>query len=405
MGVRLEREARLRRDGLIDPALEKLADQRQASIDEILDVYEKVLRGRRTTAKHVSLTLSRIRKVVNGCEFKILSDIAGEAVEEFLGEMTEADGSGHKTYNHYVQSFDGFCRWLVSSKRSGANPVVGLTRLNTEVDIRHKRRALNTEEFSKLIQSARESGEDIQCFSGEERSRIYILSAFTGLRRKEIASLTPRSFALTTDPPTLTVEAACSKHRKEDVLPIHPQLVVLIRKWIAGVPPDQILFPKLAKRRTWLMVKKDLERVGIAYETPEGIADFHAAGRHTYITSLLKSGASLPETKELARHSDVNMTMRYAHIGIQDQANAVAGLPFWECIGSKTVTAAGHSVTSADTPDTSAIGTHETTNPGVNRGYVILCRSLASNDAQSCQWRRRESNPRPENLQVGPLRV
>ena len=99
------------------------------------------------------------------------------------------------------------------------------------------------------------------------------------------------------------------------------------------------------------MVKKDLERVGIAYETPDGIADFHAAGRHTYITALLKSGASLPETKELARHSDVNMTMRYAHIGIQDQAHAVAGLPFWECIGSKTVTAAGHPLASTDTPD------------------------------------------------------
>jgi len=35
----------------------------------------------------------------------------------------------------------------------------------------------------------------------------------------------------------------------------------------------------------------------------------------------------LPETKELARHSDVNMTMRYTHIGINDQAKAVAKLP------------------------------------------------------------------------------
>jgi site-specific recombinase XerD len=72
------------------------------------------------------------------------------------------------------------------------------------------------------------------------------------------------------------------------------------------------------------MVKKDLERVGIAYETEEGIADFHAAGRHTHITELLRNGASLPEAKELARHSDVSMTMRYTHIGLNDQAKAVA---------------------------------------------------------------------------------
>jgi hypothetical protein len=65
------------------------------------------------------------------------------------------------------------------------------------------------------------------------------------------------------------------------------------------------------------MVKKDLERVGIPYETEEGIADFHAAGRHTHIPELLRNGATLPEAKELARHSDVNMTMRYTHIGHQ----------------------------------------------------------------------------------------
>ncbi len=89
-----------------------------------------------------------------------------------------------------------------------------------------------------------------------------------------------------------------------------------------------MLFPKLAKRRTWLMVRKDLERVGIPYKDDQGrVADFHAAGRHTHITELLRNGASVPEAMELARHSDVKMTMRYAHIGIEDQAKALSALP------------------------------------------------------------------------------
>jgi hypothetical protein len=49
--------------------------------------------------------------------------------------------------------------------------------------------------------------------------------------------------------------------------------------------------------------------------------------RHTHITELLRNGATLPEAKELARHSDVNMTMRYTHIGLKDQAKAVGNLP------------------------------------------------------------------------------
>lgn len=150
----------------------------------------------------------------------------------------------------------------------------------------------------------------------------------TGLRRNEIASLTPLSFSLDSEMPTVTVEAAFSKHRRKDVLPLHPEFVLMLGEWLKGVPPDVPLFPGLAKRRTWYMVKTDLEAAGIEYETAEGIADFHAAGRHTHITELLRNGATLPQAKELARHSDVKMTMRYTHIGIEDQAKALKQLPW-----------------------------------------------------------------------------
>ncbi len=58
------------------------------------------------------------------------------------------------------------------------------------------------------------------------------------------------------------------------------------------------------------MVKKDLERLGIRYRHEQNrVADFHAAGRHTHVTELLRNGATLFEARELARHSDINMTM------------------------------------------------------------------------------------------------
>ena len=55
------------------------------------------------------------------------------------------------------------------------------------------------------------------------------------------------------------------------------------------------------------MVKKDLERVGIPYETADGIADFHASGRHTFITELLRNGAKLTDVCKLARHADIKV--------------------------------------------------------------------------------------------------
>ena len=91
----------------------------------------------------------------------------------------------------------------------------------------------------------------------------------TGLRRKELGSLTPESFDLQCsdeNEPTVTVQAACSKHRRKDVLPLHPELVQMLTDWLAELSPGEHLFPRLERKKTWLMVKKDLERAGFRIE-------------------------------------------------------------------------------------------------------------------------------------------
>lgn len=115
------------------------------------------------------MTLARVRKVISGCGIEALSGINEQAVQAYLDELRE-DDLGHRTYNHYAQAFDGFCNWLVSSKRLPFNPVSNLNRLNTEVNVRHPRRALTVREVAKLVNSARESGKSIQCFDGEQRA-------------------------------------------------------------------------------------------------------------------------------------------------------------------------------------------------------------------------------------------
>ena len=178
-----------------------------------------------------------------------------------------------------------------------------------------------------MIASARSSKKTINRVDGEQRARIYFLAYMTGLRKGELASLSPKSFDLDAERPTVTVEAGHSKHRRKDVLPLHPELVAELRKWFVGLAPSDKLFPDLAGKNTADMVKYDLEKIGIPYRNDAGVADFHAAGRHTHITELVRSGASLPEVKELARHSDIKMTMKYTHIGMEDQARAISNLP------------------------------------------------------------------------------
>src|SRR3989442_12720907 len=79
------------------------------------------------------------------------------------------------------------------------------------------------------------------------------------------------------------------------------------------------------------MLRIDLDAPGIPYvaEGPDGplYADFHAL-RHSYIALLDKSGATLKEAMQLARHSDPKLTMAvYGRAQLHDLGEAVGRLP------------------------------------------------------------------------------
>ena len=244
---KLESEARLRATGMISPEHDRFAESQQTPIADHLQAFNESLAD--NTPKHVQLTMTRVRRIVHGCSFEKLADITPESVQTFLRMFRQTEGIGPRTCNHYIQAMDAFCNWCFSTKRLVSNPLAGLERLNAELDIRHKRRALNATEVGKLVAAARGSGRRIQRFTGEQRARIYILSYMTGLRKNELASLTPRSFQLDGSPPTVTVEAAFSKHRRKDVLPLHPELVTMLREWLREIPAGEKLFPKLDDAR------------------------------------------------------------------------------------------------------------------------------------------------------------
>lgn len=397
LAAKLENEVMLRKRGLIDPEIDRLDQSGRSPIAQHLAAYKKALSNRGTTTKHVAMAVSRLKFVLDGCTIEKLKDINRDTVSDFLHGLRtrEKKPIGPRTFNHYIQTLDGFCRWLVSTSRMSRNPVAGVERLNAEVEVRHRRRSLSPEEMSKLIGAAEKSTKRVQGFSGELRAKLYLFSYLTGLRRKELASLKPSSFDINAQPPTVTVDAACSKHRKRDVLPLHPELVTILAEWLPTLYADIQLFPKLERKKTWFMVKKDLERVGIPYETAEGFADFHAAGRHSHITGLLRSGATLTQARELARHGDIRMTMRYTHIGIEDQAAALAGLPM--PVSAPTEPAAPQQWNSS----APAVPTCQTVTPGGDSGVSVSAKEnpcgdkgylkKSPSDSDSQQWREQDA--------------
>jgi integrase len=215
----------------------------------------------------------------------------------------------------------------VKNRRTPYDALVSLSRQNAEVDVRHPRRALGADLFAQLVEAAR-VGKAFRGLTGPDRAILYTTAAYTGLRASELASLTPESFELDAALPTLTVEAAYSKRRRQDTIVLRPDLAKLLGEYITPKEPGCPLWPG-----TWVdigaeMVRLDLAAAGIPYADERGLLyDFHAL-RHEFITGLVTAGVSPKAAQDLARHSDIRLTMNvYTHLGLHDRAAALERLP------------------------------------------------------------------------------
>ena len=130
-----------------------------------------------------------------------------------------------QTKNYYLGAFKSFARWAVRDGRLPQSSVEHLRPIEArkvKADQRHERRASTVVEVSQLLHAAHagtdwrwRQGVAERVIPGEERAVLYRVAVETGLRASELRSLTPASFDLDADEPTVTVRAAYTKSREE----------------------------------------------------------------------------------------------------------------------------------------------------------------------------------------------
>jgi len=297
------------------------------ALKEHLDDFERYLASKGNTKGHVKETVSRINRLLESCGFRFWSEIAAGKVQQCLADFRNGkEGISIRTGNQHLQSFKQFCKWMVKDRRASESPVDHLGKINEKTDNRRKRRALTLDELKALLKAARK-GPVVHGMTGKDREMLYRIAMETGLRWSELRSLKVSSFSLETEPPTVHVDAAYSKHRQEDVLPLRAETAVLIREYFSKAFPEIPAFP-MRKGRGAEMMRHDLEAAEIEYVDEGGrYADFHSL-RHSYITALAKSGVHPKTAQSLARHSTISLTMdHYTHTVLEDQSEALKKLP------------------------------------------------------------------------------
>jgi hypothetical protein len=147
--------------------------------------------------------------------------------------------------------------------------------------------------------------------------------------------------------PFYVVPVAKSKSRKEQPRPLHPELAteLQVMKSAGKVTPETLVFPERVPAMK--AIRADFKTASIPLEDERGHrVDFHAL-RMTYITRLQRAGVSPREAMELARHSDMRLTMKtYTDAAQLPLAATVRKLPSFNDtqIDTQTLVAGGQFV-------------------------------------------------------------
>ena len=85
------------------------------------------LLAKENSEKHVKLTLSRIRKIISGCEFKLVGDLKADDVETYLTDMREEDDIGYRNLQSLLAGDRTVgATGMISRRRLDRNPLVGI---------------------------------------------------------------------------------------------------------------------------------------------------------------------------------------------------------------------------------------------------------------------------------------
>jgi integrase len=313
------------RAGSLDAKDLKAQEAERRPVAEHAADWHAYLLSKACTPQHADQSRDRALKLIKFARITRVSGLTIGTIQTALGDLRKYKGRARRerlsdgTLAAYARAIKSFSRWLWRDGRTRDDALVHMSL--PEINDKAVRRALTAEEAAILIANTR-SQPTRSGMTGEDRSVFYSLALGTGFRLRETLSLTPESFDLGGDPPTITCRAEKTKNRKLACQPILPELAETLRPWLAckpaGVPVLSVCPYKAAS-----ILRQDLEAAGV--EDAESY-DFHAL-RHSYITMVVKSGCSVKVAQELARHSDPKLTLNvYSHLGVHDLTQGLTGL-------------------------------------------------------------------------------
>ena len=284
-----------------------------------------------STPRHIAMTETRILRLCREADIHSVVEIRRTTVENWIAAEVKKKALAPSTINGYVKAMKSFAQYLTDIELLMKNPLTPIKKLNETIEQRKKRRAMTAEEIERLLHVTTQSPVSDEWKTGE-RILVYQLLLGTGLRSTELSLLTPDQIDFTRY--RLRIEAAKTKNKKEDVLPMREDLVQSVKEWITshGILSHERVFrydaPSLRSQ-----FYKDLQVAGIERLGKDGRSlDVHSL-RKTFGTMLARAGVPLTTTQRLMRHSTPVLTAQlYIDVDPLDMAQALGQLPVFSVV-------------------------------------------------------------------------
>ena len=287
-------------------------------------------------------TINRLVSAFASLSNHRISELTPWTLEKWRAERRKKRGVRAATVNRDIATLSTALNYAVAWMIIESNPISGIKPL-PETDSQVKTRYLVPEEESAL-QATLERREERERVGRDNhnqwrRERGYeelpslrnsaftdhlmpmiLLSLNTGLRRGELFNLEWSDVDFTRN--ILTVQVANAKSGKLRHVNLNITAVDALKGWKSCYPGGKLVFPSKGG--------KPFNNVNSSWKSllvDAGIVSFRWHDmRHDFASKLVMSGADLNTVRELLGHSDLKMTLRYAHLAPEVKAKAVEKL-------------------------------------------------------------------------------
>jgi len=372
----LERRAELVKAKVMTGAEDAVSGHQATALTEHFDAYSAYLRAKGVSKTHLENTRRWLDRLAAECSLSQLADMKRDVFEKWLGQQT-AEGMSARNRNAHREALVAFCNWAVDNKRMISNPFGVVPKANEKADPRRTRRAMTEEDLRTLLAVAcrrplldrltvrrgKRKGEAYADLRPETRERLEVLGrerallyktfVLTGLRKKELGSLTVGQLDLDGPVPFAALHAADEKNREGAEIVLRGDLALDLKHWLADMlrrsqeaaqrdgrpiparlPADTKIFNVPAGLVR--ILDRDLRLAGIPKRDERGrTLDVHAL-RTTFGTWLSKGGVPLRTAHAAMRHSDPKLTANvYTDPKLLDVRGALDALPALPLTGGR----------------------------------------------------------------------